>query len=119
MADLGTATVTLVAGSRVVGPRNQRRCQVKIVTGDGVKTYPAGGVPLPAKLGVFAQALRVVDIYDSNNDGIMYQWDSVANTIRMYFPTNTAGGNRAAIEFTSASTVPALNVTLFAEAVGA
>ncbi|PWT71727.1 MAG: hypothetical protein C5B59_17260 [Bacteroidetes bacterium] len=93
---------------------------VKIVFGDGSLTYPTGGIPMPA-IGNFGMRrfLEYISILSDNLDAFIYKWDFPNQKIRIYYPTQQTGGagNRAGVEF-GVSDVPALNTTLYAEAVG-
>lgn len=122
MADLAASDVTVTI--QKVGPiagTYQRRNLVKIDYGDGAKTYPANGVPMPSaeKFGFKRELQDLILIDPVSADGILYKYDRANKKIRHYFPTQqTAGaGNRAGVEYTGASTVVAAQ-TIYAEAVG-
>ena len=102
-----------VDGTRVIGARNKRRVMGTITFGDGSKTYPANGVPLPVPAsGVggmgLARHLDRLEIVDQvvGGDAMIYKFDSTHNSIRIFFPTQqTAGtGNRAGAEVTTSYT---------------
>lgn len=116
MAILGTATVTPVGERKlqIMAGANRRRSKVSIVFGNATDTYPAGGVPLPSKLGIFPRSLDSVNLYDTSNDGFNYKYDGTNNRVKMFHPGATTV---VGVEFTSADK-PALNVTIYADAWG-
>lgn len=123
MAALGTATVTVQKNTRRIDPRNCRSQLVNIAFGDGVSTYPSGGIPLPSGAGFgFSRGhIELIDIVDWNlaNFQAIPTWDSVHGTLRLNHPTQqTAGaGNRDGVEY-STSDVPPNGVVLVAQVWG-
>lgn len=120
MADLTSADVTITVEDRSIEGKKKRN-RVKLVFGDGVKTYPAGGVPLPTfnSFGM-VRNLDLINITDeSDADGLMYKYDQENNKIRIWFPTQqtASSGDREGVEYTGATTVVAAT-TMYAEAVG-
>ena len=68
--------------------------------------YPTGGVALTtASLG-FRRGIDSLVIIESNGDGLLYEWDRSANTIRIFYPTRETGSaaSRSGAEFTANST---------------
>lgn len=96
-------TLTIDPATRVTGEKNRRICNVTIAFGDGVKTYPVNGVPLPAKgnFGVPRGNIESLDIFDSGASLAILSYDKTHHTIRMVHPTQqTAGtGNRDGVEY--------------------
>src|SRR5574341_900354 len=102
MADLVAADVTItnVNGEKlrpedlvVIG--RERRGSVKLTFGDGVKTYPSGGVPLPS-IGNFGMIrdLKMLKVY-AGEAGIEWDYDKTNHTLRAYiqgFTVSAAGG---------------------------
>lgn len=119
MADLATGDVTVsVEKSRRGGP-GQRANTVKITFGDGAKTYPSGGVPLPAKesfgLTYALEDLIIIDPDDSN--GLAYKYDHSNQKLRMYELDMSATGDSPMVEMDSGSDAPAAQ-ELYAITVG-
>lgn len=119
MAAIIAATVTgdnRFGGKMGMPDGKRKRNMVQITFGDGASTYPALGIPMPAK-GAFGM-VRFVERLSldspSPGDGFMYKWDSVNNTIRIYQGAGAAGPG---VEVTTAY-VPANNTTLYGSALG-
>jgi|SRR6266850_8015033 len=112
----GDITVT-VNERRIAGSNKKRRNRVTITYGDGAKTYPAGGIPLPAASGFgMTRQIDYVTLVDPMaGDGFVYKYDSVNNKIRIYAET-TVATNAALLEATAAFAPAA--TTLVGEAVG-
>jgi hypothetical protein len=116
MAALGTATV-VVNERRIASTNKKRRNRVTITFGDGVSTYPANGIPLPAASGFgMTRQLDYVTLVDpSSPDGFVYKYSVALNTIRIYAET-TVAVNAPLLEATAAFAPAA--TTLVGEAVG-
>lgn len=85
MAALTSSDVTItISERRIVGKK--RRNIVKIQFGDGAKTYPSGGVPMPTQdqFGMIRQLdyLNILDQDDSN--GVFWKYDKDNNKLRSY-----------------------------------
>lgn len=87
MAALVSADVTITANqsdTKIEGRR--RRNLVKITFGDGVKTYPAGGVPMAAASAFgMVRNLDQLVIFDESATGIAWSYDKTNNKLRGYF----------------------------------
>lgn len=105
MPDLAVTDVTATQTSSVLSGR-ERRNEITLAFGDGVKTYPTGGVPLSLALLGLKRNVKSLDIVGQGGAALLFDWDKTNNKIRMFFPTQqTAGaGNRAGIEYTGATT---------------
>lgn len=88
MADIGINGVTYarVEGSQKAGPSDPRYQAVYNVSfGDGVDTYPAGGIPLvKGRLGCPTVLDEFIIMDMEAADGILYKFDSSTDTIRAY-----------------------------------
>jgi hypothetical protein len=117
MAVIASAVVT-VNERRIYGSGKKRRNRITITFGDGVNTYPAGGVVLPTfgSFGMTRQLDYVLLVDASNPDGFVYKYDQTNNKLRIY--SEQAVALNAPLLEVSAAFVPALNVTLTGEAVG-
>lgn len=84
MADLvaGDVTVTIVEQGRAQGGDKVNLCSVAF--GDGVDTYPSGGVPLPTYpsfgMSTVLKYLNIVD--DSDATGIVWKYDYTNKKLR-------------------------------------
>lgn len=105
MPDLASTDVTVVIQHRHILGR-KRRVTGTIAFGDGAKTYPVGGVPLPAasKFGF----LRQMDTFELiGNPGaafatsFVWNWDSTNNKLQLFAET-TVATNQPLIEATNA-----------------
>ena len=78
--------------------------------GDGEKTYPTGGVPLPADApGVFGLNKGVKLIPAVFVAGYMVAYDTDNNTLRIYQCRSSAG---TFLELTNAAAPPAMEIPL-------
>lgn len=78
--------------------------QMKVAFGDGVKTYPAGGIPLTkGKLGCPVN-LESLIIVDSSADGFVYKFDQVNGKIRIYQGDNANAAAAPGVELGGADT---------------
>lgn len=83
---------------------------VTLSFGDGSKTYPSGGIPLPDK-GRFGMSreIRFMLFADPNN-GYLYVYDRTHHKLRIYFPDGANGvmEELAATEAPEATSLEAL-----------
>lgn len=101
MADLAAADVTLTIALRDRGTAGKKhRIQGTMAFGDGVKTYPAGGIPMPA-FGNFGMKrnLDTLIFHDPGSaDGLLYKYDKTNAKLRVYWPTGGGGTAPTAAE---------------------
>jgi len=116
MVALVAADVTVTVEKRVIESQRKRN-RVKLVFGDGAKTYPTGGIPMPAKgLYGLVRELEALAFYDqSHADGFVYKYDRVNNKMLIYAEQAVAT-NAPLLEATTAL-APA-STTLVCEAIG-
>lgn len=116
MADLASSDVTVVLSERrIVGKK--RRNILTITFGDGAKTYPAGGVPMPT-FGSFGMTrqLDFLNVLDDSAGPFLVKYDKTNNKLRFYWPTG-GGGTPAVASATNpivssgASTASAVDAT--------
>ncbi len=91
MPDLTAADVTYTVGRRSMpmGAGARRRHLVRINFGDGVKTYPAGGIPLDnGKLGLPTVVEAV--LHNLVEDFYLIEWTRATNRLRLFFSTGGA-----------------------------
>lgn len=85
MADLAASDVTVTLQNRRIGESGRREVVAKIEFGDGVDTYPSGGVPLTkGDLGLpnVIESLKIFDAEDSG--GLIFKYDYENEKIRIY-----------------------------------
>ena len=107
MADIGATNVTYtIRDTQKWGKK--KLILASLAFGNGVLTYPSGGVPLTTtKFGV--ENVNSVQVLESNGKALIYEWDRSANTLRIINPTqeSNANTNKAGVEYVAASTAPA------------
>ena len=117
MADIanGDITYTLVKKNSVESGKSNN---VRIQFGNGVLTYPAGGIPLnKTKLGLPNTVTSLVVYDDMSADGFVYKWDNVNNKVRIYQGDNNNAADAPLIELVAATATPAAT-SLYATAIG-
>ena len=120
MADIaaGDLTYTKQAGTDQIVGDSRYSAVWAIVLGDGVDTYPSGGVPITkASVGCpnNIEEFHIMDASDS--DGYVYKYDYANDKIRIYLGNNDQTEDGPLVEFTGASTVVAAT-TIYAKVVG-
>lgn len=89
------------AGMPIIDGRNQRRIPGTLTFGDGVNTYPAGGIPLPISAATGGMGLMrhldYMEITDTSNAGAttltvpIYVFDKAHMTLRLFHPGGAGG----------------------------
>lgn len=107
MADLAATDVTITIEERWQTQR-KRHSRVKIQFGDGVKTYPSGGVPMPAAsaFGMARQLdyLKVID--DASGTLLVWKYDKVNKKFRGFWAFGGAGAAPVAAATAPVVTIP-------------
>lgn len=91
MADLVVGDVTVTIERRSIEGKT-RRNRIKLTFGDGVDTYPSGGVPMPVagNLGM-KRNVDFLTVFDENDaSGIMWKYDKDNHKLRGYVMSNHA-----------------------------
>ena len=118
MADIALSDISYTQQGR--GRKRQGRKEVRFLIefGDGVLTYPSGGVPIAkASLGL-PVAIDSMNIYDgASANGLVYKYDSQNEKIRIYEGDYAQAGDAPLVELDAASDAPAA-ADLYVEAVG-
>lgn len=86
MADLAAVNVTVNLVPQDQEFMGKKRVSFPVIAfGNGVLTYPANGVPLPA-MGAFGmkKEIKRVFIEGQPGDGFIYKYDRAHHTIRIY-----------------------------------
>lgn len=100
MADLIAADVTLSIPTQdrnFVRSPSKQVCLASITFGDGIDTYPAGGVPLPDKAQFgFKKAIEFVSIEQPPTNGFFYKYDRANHKIMIFHQGVTTGSTAAA-----------------------
>lgn len=115
MADLTADDVTVTVEEQRRGGPGVRANTVKIEFGDSTDTYPAGGVPLPAKESFgLVHSLDTLEIVDSDDSsGWVFKYDHENQKLRMYEIDMSQTGDNQLVEADSGSDAPAAH-TLYA-----
>lgn len=117
MADLAAADVTVsISERRIVGKK--RRNILTLTFGDGAKTYPTGGIPMPAA-GSFGMVrnLDFLNVLDDSAGVFLVKYDKTNNKLRYYWPSGGVNAPAAAaasvdpITMTGAATASAVDAT--------
>lgn len=109
MADLvaGDVTYTLTLEDMAEHSHLGMEVIAQIAFGDGVDTYPNGGIPLQAsKLGGNWEIISL-EVIESNADGLKYTFDRSAQTLRIFEVDTTGDTDKALVELDQGSDTPA------------
>lgn len=120
MADIaaGDLTYTLQAGTESREASSRYSALYKVVLGDGVDTYPSGGVPLTkAKLGCPNVLLECHIMDASDADGLVYKYDNENQKVRIYQSNLSDTLDGPLVEYSGGSTVVAAT-TLYVKVTG-
>ncbi len=104
MADIAASDVSYSLVNKEIGDSGFAEYNFSISFGDGVLTYPAGGIPLlKGNLGC-PNEVRSLDLFspDSSN-GFVYKYDLANNKIRIYQGDNDAVADGPLIELVAAT----------------
>jgi hypothetical protein len=106
MPDLAAADVTIVIQHKSLHGR-KRKIVGTVAFGDGAKTYPVGGVPMPAigNFGMYRQMdSLIISGYPGGSTSLFVpQYDVTNNKLQMFAET-TVAANQPLIELTNAAT---------------
>lgn len=118
MANIAASDVVYVELSKSIGESGYKQRQMTVQFGDGVLTYPAGGIPLDAgKLGCPNQ-IRSLELFSpASANGFVYKYDLTNNKIRIYQGDNDNVADAPLIELVAATATPA-SATLALSVVG-
>ncbi len=101
MAALTASDVTVTLSHRdrdvVPPPAGRKMFQLPTITvGDGVKTYPAGGIPMPDKSQFgFKRELQFVSIEQPPGNGFFYKYDRANNKLKIFTQGAVTGSTAA------------------------
>lgn len=94
MAALAASDVSYTMLNRRKEDSSKKKFNVQIAVGDGVKTYPAGGIPLTiAKLGCPVSVESLI-VYDLGGSAYQAEYDQSNKKLRL-FSTELVGGLRS------------------------
>jgi hypothetical protein len=111
MPDIAASNVSYVPDLNRKVMDKMRSIPVQISFGDGVLTYPAGGIPLSlSKLGLVGELIGLEITEPDADDGLVYKWDKSANTLRLYYGDYSAAVDGPLVEVPSGSYAPAATV---------
>ena len=96
MVALAAADWTVTIDQKRIMPK-QKRWRVKLVIGDGAKTYPTGGIPLPAynTLGFVRYIDHVILMEDDSALGRGMKWDKANAKLKLFAQGVTTGATAA------------------------
>lgn len=98
-------TYTIVDEQKVQG---RRLTQLDAAFGDGVLTYPSGGVPLDkTKMGTPNEIIELNIVDAANANGLVYKYDKANNKLRIYEGDYAQAGDAPLVELDSGSDAPA------------
>jgi hypothetical protein len=118
MADIAASNVAYVQTSKEVIDSGMRKFVMTVTFGDGVLTYPAGGIPLTAAQMGCPNEVRTLNLFSPDSaNGFVYKYDQANNKIRIYQGDNNNAADAPLIELASGSATPAA-ATLYAEIIG-
>ncbi len=100
MAELtsGDVSVSIPARDRDIIPSGPKIMSMAVlVFGDGAKTYPAGGIPLPA-MGMFGlkREIQFVAVEQPPANGFVYKVDRANHTLKIFTQGAVTGSTAAA-----------------------
>jgi hypothetical protein len=106
MAAISSSDVSYSVDARngVISDKD-KRYSANISFGDGVLTYPAGGIPLDKGLLGFRSELKDLVLVDaSSGDGYVYKFDKSNQKIRIYEAEYTAMADGPLVELGALAT---------------
>lgn len=108
MADIAASDVVYVQLNKAIGDSGYSEYNFTVAFGDGVLTYPAGGVPLAAgQLGCPSE-IRSLELFSpASANGLVYKYDQANNKIRIYQGDYNAGADGPLVELVAATATPA------------
>jgi hypothetical protein len=113
----GNVTYALQEGTQQTNHNSRYEATFSIAFGDGVLTYPAGGVPLTkANLGCPASLESLILIDPASANGFVYKYDSANEKLRIYQGDNDAVADGPLVELGGAAAPAA--ATLYAKVSG-
>lgn len=112
----GIALSSLSVRDKQVNSDKIKRVLATITFGDGVSTYPSGGIPVAyATLG-FRNTIKSLELVDdSSGDGYVYKYDYTNKKIRIYQADYTATAAGVLTEISTSATPAATTLVVIAE----
>ena len=118
MADIASSDVVYTISKKSLRDSGQREVSASVAFGNGVLTYPAGGVPLlKASLGLPNVLEQLLLVDPASADGFIYKLDLANEKIRIYQGDNDNVADAALIELVGGAATPAA-ATLKVVAIG-
>lgn len=118
MADIAASDVTYSILNKEKQESGMNELNMTVAFGDGVLTYPAGGVPLTKGMMGCPNEIRTVNLFSpASANGFVYKFDQANNKIRIYQGDNDAGADGPLVELAGGSATPAA-ATLYAQVIG-
>lgn len=115
MADIAVTNVThSVTRKMLEGQAKKTVVDGSLVFGDGVLTYPSGGVPFDKnKIGLPNDVESMTFVDPMSSDGFVYKIDLTNRKIRIYQGDNNNAADAALIELIAATATPAATTLKF------
>lgn len=114
MANIAATDVTVTVLNRRTMDSGRKSMNLQLAFGNGVLTYPAGGIPVTkAQLGL-PNAVESLVVYDGSEGGYAWSWD--ATNSKLFALAD--GGGAAGTPLAQPSTVAIAAQTLRCEALG-
>ena len=108
MPDIANTDVTYSVREQSYQPDMKKVKVVALTFGDGVLTYPAGGVPLlKGKLGLPVEIQSLTFSDSANANGFLYKYDRANEKIRIYQGDNDNVADAPLIELIGGVATPA------------
>lgn len=91
MAALTSASITFTQGLATVSNFSRKSLVSTLAFGDGVATYPTGGIAISGSLFGMPNNIDVAEILDQGTSGYQFNWNSATGKLQMYYPTGSHG----------------------------
>lgn len=108
MADIAAGDVTYVMLNKEINESGMAEYNFTVAFGNGVLTYPAGGIPLTkASMGCPNEIRDLVISGPASANGFVYKYDPANNKVRIYQGDNDNVADAPLIELVAATATPA------------
>ena len=118
MADIAASDVVYTITDQQKADSSYNKTAMTVAFGDGVLTYPAGGIPLTkGKMGC-PNTITVGSITSpASSNGFVYKYDQANNKIRIYQGDYSESADGPLVELVAATATPAAT-TVYMEVTG-
>lgn len=113
MPAIASSDVTYAQQNKQIGESGFAEYNFLISFGDGVLTYPAGGVPLlKGMLGCPSEIRSVVLVSPASDNGFIYKYDLANNKLRIYQGDNNGVADGPLVELGGADAPAAASLAI-------